>query len=103
MAKKENDKKFFTIGDEWEVRNARELDFGTFFTLQLPGLALYNLRVVPEGKNYDAFIAMPEDKGKDGDYYKRFALYLTEEDTAAVINAVEEALEETKKASKKRK
>lgn len=103
MAKKENDKKFFAIGDEWEIRNARELDFGTFFTLQLPGLALYNLRVVPEGKNYDAFIAMPEDKGKDGDYYKRFALYLTEEDTAAVINAVEEALEDTKKASKKRK
>ena len=46
---------------------------------------------------------MPEDKGRDGDYYKRFALYLTEEDTAAVINAVDEALEESKKASKKRK
>lgn len=103
MAKKENEKKFFALGDDWEVKNARQLDFGTFFTLQLPGLALYNLRVVPEGKNYDAFIAMPEDKGRDGDYYKRFALYLTEEDTAAVISAVDEALEETKKASKKRK
>ena len=103
MAKKENDKKFFAIGDEWEVKNTRQKDFGTFFTLQLPGLALYNLRVVPEGKNYDAFIAMPEDKGRDGDYYKRFALYLTEEDTAAVINAVDEALEESNKAGKKRK
>lgn len=102
MAKKE-EKSFFVLGDDWEVKNARRLDFGTFFTLQLPGLALYNLRVVPEGKNYDAFIAMPEDKGRDGDYYKRFALYLTEEDTAAVINAVDEALEESKKASKKRK
>ena len=101
MAKKE-EKQFFNLGTEWEIRNARELEFGTFFTLQLPGLALYNLRVVPAGKKYDAFIAMPEDKGKDGDYYKRYALYLTDEDTESVIKAVEEALDDNKK-SKKRK
>ena len=97
MAKKDNDKAFFELGKKWEVKNVRKLDFGTFFTLQLPGLALYNLRVVPEGKKYAAFIAMPEDKGKDGDYYKRFALYLDEEDTKAVIEAVDEALEEGKR------
>ena len=99
MAKKENkeEKAFFDLGKEWEVKNARQLDFGTFFTLQLPGLALYNLRVVPAGKKYDAFIAMPEDKGKDGDYYKRFALYLDEKDTEAVIEAVEEAIKEGKR------
>lgn len=99
MAKKEveKEKQFFDLGKEWEVKNARKLDFGTFFTLQLPGLALYNLRVVPAGKKYDAFIGMPEDKGKDGDYYKRFALYLDEEDTQAVIEAVEDALKESSK------
>lgn len=99
MAKKEveKEKQFFDLGKEWEVKNVRKLDFGTFFTLQLPGLALYNLRVVPAGKKYDAFIGMPEDKGKDGDYYKRFALYLDEEDTQAVIEAVEDALKESKR------
>lgn len=102
MAKKELEKKYFDLGTEWEVKNARELEFGTFFTLSLPGLALYNLRVVPAGKKYEAFIAMPEDKGKDGDYYKRFALYLTDEDTETVIAAVHEALAENAK-SKKRK
>lgn len=99
MAKKEveKEKQFFDLGKEWEVKNARKLDFGTFFTLQLPGLALYNLRVVPADKEYDAFIGMPEDKGKDGNYYKRFALYLDEEDTQAVIEAVEDALKESSK------
>ena len=102
MAKKEaeKEKQFFDLTEwegEWEVKNVRKLDFGTFFTLQLPGLALYNLRVVPAGKKYDAFIGMPEDKGKDGDYYKRFALYLDEEDTQAVIEAVEDALKESKR------
>ena len=99
MAKKEaeKEKKFFDLGKESEVKNVIKLDFGTFFTLQVPGLALYNLRVVPAGKKYDAFIGMPEDKGKDGDYYKRFALYLDEEDTQAVIEAVEDALKESKR------
>lgn len=101
MAKKE-EKQFFAIGDEWEVRNVRALEFGTFFTLQLPGLVLYNLRVVPAGKNYDTFIAMPEDKGKDGNYYKRFALYLVEDDITAVIEAVEDSLAEQMKGKKRK-
>lgn len=98
--KKENEKEFFDLGDSWEVTNVRKLDFGVFFTLRLPGLALYSLRVVPAGKKYAAFIAMPEDKGKDGDYYKRFALYLTEDDTEAVLAAVDEALEDKKNRKK---
>ena len=96
MAKKtsKKEKEYFDLGENWEVTNARNLDFGTFFTLKLPGLALYNLRVVPAGKKYKTFIAMPEDKGKDGEYYKRFALYLSEEDTEAVLQAVDDLLEE---------
>lgn len=97
MAKKttKKEKEYFGLWDNgWEVANVRKTDFGTFFTLRLPGLSLYNLRVVPAGKKYKAFIAMPEDKGKDGEYYKRFALYLSEEDTEAVLDAVDDALED---------
>lgn len=86
--KKENT--FFDLGEDWEVSNVRKLKYSTFFTLKLPGLSLFDLRVVPAGKKYDAFIGMPEDKGADGDYYKRFALYLSDEDTKAVLEAVEE-------------
>lgn len=91
MAKKK-EMEFFNLGNDWEVTNVRELKYSTYFTLKLPGLALFNLRVVPAGKKYDAFIGMPEDKGNDGDYYKRFALYLSGEDTKAVLEVVEEKL-----------
>ena len=95
MADKQTERSYFNLGKNWEVDNVHVLDFGTFFTLKVKGLSLYNLRVVPAGKKYDAFIAPPEEKGKDGNYYKLFGLYLDDEDTAAVIAEVEE------KASKK--
>lgn len=103
MAKKELTQKFELI-DGWEVKNVRALEFGTFFTLEMPGLSLYNLRVVPGGKNYDSFIGMPEDKGKDGTYYKRFILRLSDEDTEAVLDEVARILDSLeKKAGKGRK
>ena len=103
MAKKEERAKF-ELGTEWYVTNVRALEFGTLFTLELPGLSLYNLRVVPGGKNYDSFIGMPEDKGKDGTYYKRFILRLTDADTEAVLDEVARILDSLEKiASKGRK
>ena len=102
MAKKTDEKRaYFDLESfEWSVDNVRELEWGTFFTLKLPGLNLYDLRVVPEGKNYDAFIGMPEIRGKDDAYYKRFALYLNKKDTKAVLDAVEQALEDKPKKRK---
>ena len=89
----------------FEVKNVRKLDFGTFFTLQFDGLSLYNLRVVPEGKNYSAFIAMPQIKGSDGNYYDEYKIWLSDEDTAAILAAVDDILdekfEEEKRAGRK--
>ncbi len=105
MATKKEEKRYFNIGVEWEVTHVRKLDFGTFFTLQLPGLALYNLRVVPAGKKYDAFIGVPDERGKDGNYYKQFSLALDDEDTKAILDEVDRILEdqEKKEARKGRK
>lgn len=95
MAKKDKEeKKYFELPDGWSVANVRALDWATLFTLKMPGLSLYDLRVVPEGKKYDAFIGMPEDRGKDGEWHKRYALYLSKEDTKAVLEAVDEALDD---------
>lgn len=97
MAKKKTaERTYFNIGKDWEVVNARKFDFGTFFTLQLPGLSLYDLRIVPAGKTYDAFIGMPERK-KDDNYYKVFNLYLSDKDAEAIIEEVEKALKKAKK------
>lgn len=87
--KQEKEKSYFEIGKDWEVKNVRELDFGTFFTLELPGLSLYDLRVVPAGKKYDAFIGMPEKKGKDNNYYRLFYISLSDADTKEILDEVE--------------
>jgi hypothetical protein len=91
--------------DGWSVKNVRKLDFGTFFTLELPGLSLYNMRVVPAGEKYDAFITPPEVKGKDGNYYKQFYIALDKADQEAIIAEVDAILEEEfeKEKSKGRK
>lgn len=86
---KKEERIYFNLGEDWKVANVRDLEFGTFFTLQLPGLSFYNLRVVPAGKKYDAFIAVPEEKGKDGNWYKVYNLFLDPEDTADILAEVE--------------
>ena len=96
MAKKAEEKTYFNVND-WEVANVRTLDFGTFFTLKLPGAAFYNMRVVPAGRKYDAFIAMPEEKGKDNNYYKLFNIYFDPDDAKEIIEEVEK---QAKKAEK---
>lgn len=96
MAKKAEEKTYFNVND-WEVANVRVLDFGTFFTLKLPGAAFYNMRVVPAGRKYDAFIAMPEEKGKDNNYYKHFNIYFDPDDAKEIIEEVEK---QAKKAEK---
>ncbi len=98
MAKKTNDNNYFNLSaHNWNVSNVRVFDFGTYFTLNLDGLALYNLRVVPAGKKYPAFVAMPEELGRDNKYYKQYFIYLSEDDAAEIIEAVET---EAKKAKR---
>ncbi len=58
------------------------------FTLNVPGASFLNLKVV-EGKNGN-FIAMPQTKGKNGEYYDQYRIFLSEEDTKRVIDAVAE-------------
>ena len=101
MAKKETSEKKYFNPENWEVTNVRELDFGTFFTLRADGLALYNLRVVPAGKNYDEFIAMPQDKGADGNYYNHFRVYFDEDTEADIIEEVYKQAKAGKKKAKK--
>lgn len=59
------------------------------FSLLGNGLGLYNLRIV-KGKNGNEFIASPQQKGKDGNYYDDYAVYFSDEDAAKIIKAVKE-------------
>lgn len=61
-------------------------DWVCVFTLNVPGASFLNLKVV-NGKNGE-FIAMPQSKGRDGQYYDLYRVYLSEKDTRRVIDAV---------------
>lgn len=58
------------------------------FTLNVPGATFLNLKVV-NGKNGE-FIAMPQSKGRDGQYYDLYRVYLSEKDTQRIIDVVAE-------------
>lgn len=56
------------------------------FTLNVPGAVFFNLKVI-DGENGE-FIAMPQSKGRGGQYYDQYRVYLSEKDEQRVISAV---------------
>ena len=82
----EEKKVYFDISG-MTVANVRQLSAKVVaFSLLGKGLGLYNLRIVA-GKNGN-FVASPQSKGKDGEYYSVYAVYLTEDDQKKIIKAV---------------
>lgn len=79
----------------YSVKNVRVVsDNLVTFTLSCRGFAFYNMRLF-EKKEGGYFITVPQDKGTNGVYYNKYALYLSEEDEKALI---EYLLEEVKNA-----
>lgn len=56
------------------------------FTLNIPGATFMNLKVV-QGKN-GMFIAMPQTKGKNDQWYDQYRIYLSDKDQQRVIDTV---------------
>lgn len=56
------------------------------FTLNVPGAAFMNLKVV-QGKN-GMFIAMPQTKGKNDQWYDQYRIYLSDDDQQRIIDVV---------------
>lgn len=90
--KKEIQNTYFDITD-MKVQNVRVLSEDVLaFSLNGNGLGLYNLRVV-NGKN-GKFVSVPQTKGKDGKWHNQYALYLTDEDQATLIEQAEALISE---------
>lgn len=56
------------------------------FTLNVPGATFMNLKVV-QGKN-GMFIAMPQIKGKNDQWYDQYRIYLSDDDQQRVVDTV---------------
>ena len=62
-----------------------------FFTLTLNEVTIYNCRV-STGRNGD-FISWPQVKGTNDKYYNQVYARLSNEDQEAILNAVQEAID----------
>lgn len=76
----------------YSVKNVRVVsDNLVTFTLSCRGFAFYNMRLF-EKKEGGYFITVPQDKGTNGAYYNKYAVYLSEEDEKALIEYLLEAV-----------
>lgn len=76
-----------------KVANVRRLsETVVAFSLLGNGLGLYNLKVVNGAKG--KFVAVPQTKGKDGQWYNQYAVYMSETDQRRVIEKVEEMMKD---------
>ena len=76
----------------WEIKNTRVVtEHMVTFTLKMHGLSLYNMKVTESTKGDtkgQMFLSNGQSKGSDGKYYNNYALYLSDEDRAMIIEAV---------------
>ena len=77
-----------------EVANVRVIEGKNgdivFFTLTLNDVTIYNCRVAT-GKNGD-FISFPQYQSKDGKYYNNVYVALSEEDSAKILETIQNEL-----------
>lgn len=73
-----------------KVTRANQVNDTVFFDMEVNCVSIYGCKVV-EGSKGD-FISFPSHKGKDGKYYNHAWIKLTDEDTKAIIEQVEESL-----------
>lgn len=75
----------------YSVRRAKEFDDGGIvFDLNVDDITIYGCRII-QGKK-DDFVAFPQRKGTDGNYYSHVYLALTEEETEEILEKVGEVL-----------
>lgn len=80
--------------DSFEVSEVRIIETSkgdmVMFSLTVNGVKIYSCRVVT-GKNGD-FISMPQNKGKNGQYYNVVYLPLSDEDSKKILDKVQEEI-----------
>ena len=93
-SKKKTEEREFIKVDSQEVLDVRVIDTKNgdmvLFTLVINGVKIYSCRVAT-GKNGD-FISMPQTKGGNGQYYNVVYAPLSEEDTKAILDEVQTAI-----------
>lgn len=90
-----NNERTFTKVDSFRVLSAREWDSGDVTAIiTLNGVTIYNVRIMQTKDGNHEFLSFPSRKGNDGKYYPYVYAALSDEDTAKIIEAIDERLSE---------
>ena len=93
---KKEEKKMEWINDKFAIQNVRNFEdknvcfFNLYVKSVIGNVAIYGCKIV-SGKNGD-FIAWPNQKGSDGNYYDVANIRLNDGEADAIIKAVGECL-----------
>lgn len=91
-AKKQETKKQEAQNFEFEVNNVRVTnDDKVYFTLVINGVFINNCRVATSNKG--DFVSFPFYKAKNGNYYNYAYVALSDEQTAEIMAAVQQAID----------
>lgn len=82
----------YELMESFECLRAYEGRDVVFFTGKINGVTIYNMRILTSREGED-FIGFPSSKGKDGKYYNEAYIALSPDDTAVIIECVENWLE----------
>ena len=89
----DNSAKEYTKVESFSVRNSREWENGNVTTtLTINGITIYNVRIQQTKDGNHEFLAFPSRKGNDGKYYAYAYVALSDEDTAKIIEAIDNDL-----------
>ena len=88
-----NNERTFTKVESFSVKNSHELAGGAVTTtLTLNGITIYNVRIMQTHDGNHEFLAFPSRKGNDDKYYPYVYVALSDEDTAKIIEAIDNDL-----------
>lgn len=91
----ENKERTYLKLESFRVLSAREWDSGDVTAIiTINGVTIYNVRIMQTKDGNHEFLSFPSRKGNDGKYYPYVYAALSNEDTAKIIEAIDERLSE---------
>lgn len=75
--------------NDFRVRRARAIENGIIMAdLVINGITVYGMKVLANKKTGEAFLAFPQEKGKDGKYYSIVHAKLSDTDQEEMIRSI---------------
>lgn len=94
---RKNNKEHEVKNHEFKIERVKDTEHGVFFDMCINDVTIYSCSWVEgtksDGSEYE-FVSFPSHKGKDGKYYNHVYVKLSDNDTAAIKECLQAAINE---------